>query len=219
LYDAELTFVLVYGEKLVETVLQHIRSQTASGPCATHTAPNVTIVDICSGSGCCVISLLTELPNAEGIAMDVSAEALQLSKRNAEKHQVSNRLTVMSANVLSLDFPNMLSSVWTSRPSNHKFVFLSNPPYIPTADVLTLEPQVKDHEPRLALDGGTDGLHFYRAFSQWKLPPHSLFAMEIGIGQSPDVCRLFSALPDRWIVKEVKQDLSGIDRVVVALSV
>ena len=161
------------------------------------------LLDLGVGSGSMLMAILAERPAAKGLGIDISEEALAVARENAANLDLDGRLALMRGD-------------WTTGLGDASFdVVVSNPPYIPTAHIDTLEPEVRDHEPRLALDGGSDGLSAYRALAPEilrVLKPGGLFCVEIGFDQSADVEILFKAAGAQN-VRTVK-DLSTHDRVV-----
>ena len=161
------------------------------------------VLDLCTGSGCIAVSLLCERPDLTGVAVELYPETLALARRNATRNGLDDgRLTFWQGDVLKGDFLPMLGTF---------DMILSNPPYVPSATVDTLAPELL-HEPRAALDGGADGLVFYRRMLatdyRAALRPGGLLAFEIGYDQA-DALRALAA-PD---VCEVLRDLGGCDRV------
>lgn len=129
-------------ETVVEAALAILRSELADRP-----APR--LLDIGTGTGCIILTLLAELPGATGVATDVSAEALATARTNADRLGVQDRVEFKQASMLDgIEGPFDL--------------LISNPPYIPSGEIAGLAPEVTRHDPRLALDGGPDGLAFYR---------------------------------------------------------
>jgi release factor glutamine methyltransferase len=161
------------------------------------------VLDLGIGSGAILLAILAERPLATGLGIDVSEEALAVARDNAANLGLENRTA-------------LLRSDWTAALEAQEFdVVVSNPPYIPTDVIDTLEPEVRDHEPRLALDGGPDGLDAYRALAPEVLRvlrPGGLFAIEIGHDQSDAVETLFKAAGAEG-VRTIK-DLATRDRVV-----
>lgn len=161
------------------------------------------LLDLGVGSGTILLAVLAERPAAKGLGIDISEEALAVARENAANLDLDNRLALMRGD-------------WTTGLGDASFdVVVSNPPYIPTADIETLEPEVRDHEPRLALDGGADGLDAYRGLAPEVLrvlKPGGLFLVEIGFDQSADVEALFRDAGAQN-VRTIK-DLSTHDRVV-----
>ena len=166
----------------------------------------VKILDIGTGSGAIIVSLLDYLPKAVGVGVDISNEALAVAKENAEKIGVKERVAFRQ------------SDVFSRVPLEKKFdIIVSNPPYIPAADIAGLARDVQQ-EPRGALDGGADGLDFYRricAEAAEHLAADGLLAFEIGINQSEAVCAL--CLEHGFKKAVVRKDYAGIDRMVFAL--
>jgi release factor glutamine methyltransferase len=161
------------------------------------------VLDLGVGSGAILLAILAERPLAKGLGIDVSEEAIAVARDNAGSLGLENRAA-------------LLRSDWTAGIEDDEFdLVVSNPPYIPTAVIETLEPEVRDHEPRLALDGGQDGLDAYRFLAPEilrVLRPDGMFAVEIGYDQSKAVEDLFRAA-GAGDVKTTK-DLGVRDRVV-----
>lgn len=160
----------------------------------------IRVLDIGTGSGAIAVSVARYYADAQIDAMDLSADALRIAEENARKHQV--RIRFFRADFLT----------WEATTSYS--VILSNPPYIPQKKLTELMPGVRDYEPHMALDGGEDGLLFYRAIAQKAggllLPGGAVFT-EVGIHQAGQVARLYE---DQGLKVRVYKDLAGIDRVV-----
>ncbi|MBI3609622.1 MAG: peptide chain release factor N(5)-glutamine methyltransferase [Nitrospirae bacterium] len=186
-------------ELLIETVLERI-SEPATA--------SITVVDLGTGSGCLAVVLAKLFPFARIIATDRSRVALTIARLNAARHGVSGRIEFLEGDLFEPVMPLGLN--------DRIDLVLSNPPYIPTGEIPTLQPEVRLHEPRIALDGGPDGLDYYR-----RILPQALdllhaggdFYLEVGIRQADPVCGL--ADQTGWRVAGVKKDLSRINRVVV----
>jgi len=165
-----------------------------------------SMLDLGVGSGTILLAVLAERPAAKGLGVDASDDALAVAKDNAANLDLNTRAAFLHGD-------------WTAGLGDATFdLVVSNPPYIPTAVIETLEPEVRDHEPRLALDGGTDGLDAYRLLAPEilrVLKPGGMFAVEIGYDQSKDVEALFNAAGAQQ-VRTVK-DLSTHDRVVTGV--
>ena len=162
------------------------------------------IADIGTGSGCVAISLLHELGDAHAIATDISPLALQIAKRNADRHGVTDRLTVIES--------DCFAKVNTDRPFS---LIASNPPYIRDDEMDTLQREV-GYEPRAALAGGPDGLDIVRRLLREAGPflrPGGHFLFEIGFGQNSLVEQLINR--EVWELTEMRPDLQGIARTVV----
>ncbi len=161
------------------------------------------VLDLCAGSGCVGLGIASLHPGAQVTAIELSAEALPFLRENAARYP-QYMVAVQQANVLTdaAAFPDEVDAI------------VSNPPYIPTADLAGLQREVL-HEPMLALDGAVDGLRFYRAIAtDWikKLRRGGVCAVEVGIGQAADVAALFvtAGLADIRCIR----DYSGVERVV-----
>ena len=162
-----------------------------------------TVLDLGVGSGAILLAILAERPAAKGLGVDVSEEALAVARDNAASLGLEGRAAFLRGD-------------WTAGLGDGTFdLVVSNPPYIASEVIETLEPEVRDHEPRLALDGGPDGLDAYRALASEVLRvlrPGGTFALEIGHDQGPLVEALMQAAGAAEV--RVIQDLAGKDRVV-----
>jgi len=162
------------------------------------------ILDIGTGTGALLLALLQELPNAVGIGSDISERAIAVARGNAERNGLAPRARFVVCNMADgIEGPFDL--------------VVSNPPYIPHAEIATLMPEVRDYDPSLALDGGTDGLDAYRAIArdaQRLLAPHAPVVVELGIGQESAVTALFQQAG--LTVTPARADLAGIARALVA---
>jgi release factor glutamine methyltransferase len=160
------------------------------------------ILDIGVGSGCIAVVLAKALPQADVMGVDKSPQALVLAQKNAVKHDV--RLTLFEG------------SLFEPFPGQAFDLIVSNPPYIPTADLETLQPEVRDYEPCQALDGGPDGLDFYRLIipaAPEYLAPGGWLLFEVGIAEAEPVAELFT-LTGRFTELFTAKDANGIERVV-----
>jgi len=162
-----------------------------------------TMIDLGTGSGAILLATLAERAGARGVGTDISFEALAVARDNAASLDLDGRC----------DF---LRTEWAAGMADHSFdLVVSNPPYIPSGDIDGLDPEVRDHDPRLALDGGPDGLQAYRDLAPEILrilKPGGIFAVEIGWDQGPQVKALFEAQGFADVI--VVKDLSDRDRVV-----
>jgi release factor glutamine methyltransferase len=169
------------------------------------TAPMV--LDLCSGSGCIGISVAHQKSDARVTLADVSPDALDVAKRNAKKHGVETRMQFRQGDLFA------------ALPAGSLFdAILCNPPYIAPGELATLAPDVREHEPRLALDGGPDGLAFYRRIAtdvEKHLSPGGMLMLEIGSTQDDAVRAILGDRPELEVVKTLK-DHAGLPRVVVA---
>ena len=164
------------------------------------------MLDLGVGSGTILLAILAERPAAKGLGIDVSEEALAVARENAANLDLNTRTALLRGD-------------WTAGLGDAGFdLVVSNPPYIASHIIETLEPEVRDHEPRLALDGGPDGLDAYRHLAPEilrVLKPGGMFAVEIGYDQSADVEALFRQA-GAGNVRTIK-DLSTHDRVVTGV--
>lgn len=173
----------------------------------------ITILDIGTGSGAIICTLLAEFPQACGVAIDVSGDALAVARANAQSLGVGGRLTFERRDIFA-GFP--------AAPAAGFDLVVSNPPYIASACIASLDPEVAIYDPRLALDGGGDGLDFYRAILEsWAAPPNlpakqRALVLELGAGQAEDVVRIAAhsgALAAGTRVQKFR-DLGGHERCV-----
>lgn len=174
-------------ETLVEQVLKIVK-------------PGMKVLDLCTGSGCVLISVLKNAPELTGMGSDISKTALLVAKENAKLHEVD-------AEWVRSDLFDNITETFD--------VVMANPPYIPTGEILSLMPEVRDFEPENALDGGADGLDFYRKIAgQVKdyLNPGGYVYMEIGYDQGEAVSELMRNAGFTEV--EVIKDLARNDRVV-----
>jgi release factor glutamine methyltransferase len=189
-------------ETLVEQVIQRVR-QTPGWE-----AP--AILDLCTGSGCIAIALAKSLPTANVVATDASEAALTIARQNADTLKVAERITLLQG--------NLLEPLASLSPPRRFHVIASNPPYIATGDIAALSPDVRDHEPRMALDGGPDGLDFHRhivAAAKDHIAPGGLLAVEIAFNQSAEVQAIFAAASYLEQIRLVR-DAAGHPRCVMA---
>ena len=163
------------------------------------------VLDLCAGSGCVGLAVAANAPNCRAVLADVSEEALKICRQNIRRNDLNARVTCVQADARQPP-PAML---WDFD------VIACNPPYIPTGDIDGLDPSVRDYEPRLALDGGDDGLDFYRDIAEkWRtaLRLGGVLLFEVGIGQASGVEQILSRCGYEDI--ETFQDTGGIWRVV-----
>jgi release factor glutamine methyltransferase len=173
---------------------------------ATRHSPLVTALDFGTGTGCIAIALAAKCPAAKITALEISAEALALAKQNAEQNKVTDRIEFL------------LGDGFAALKGKAQFdLLVSNPPYIASAEIATLEPEVKDFDPRGALDGGADGLDFYRRLAAEAKPflkPDGKLMVEFGDGQAEEIKKIFAA--EKWIVEAMQEDYSHRARILVA---
>lgn len=171
-----------------------------------------SVLDLGTGSGCLIMSILHHLPNACGVAVDKSSAALHVAQLNAHRLSVRSRLALRQGHWFAA-----LGSNLGDKPPQFD-VIVSNPPYIASHEIATLKVNVRDHDPRLALDGGADGLRDYRhiiAKAGAYLKPAGGLYFEIGHQQADDVVALLQRSGYEKI--HVIRDLAGLDRLVAAV--
>ncbi|MDB5486893.1 MAG: Release factor glutamine methyltransferase [Reyranella sp.] len=187
------------SETVIETVLDLLPDRTRP----------LRIVDLGLGSGCLLLTLLREYPQATGVGIDASEAALAVAQANADSLEVAPRARLVAG--------DWREAGWAERLDGPFDLLVSNPPYIETATVEGLMPEVARHEPRLALDGGVDGLAAYRVIAAGapRLVVRGGWAVvEGGEGQAPDIAALFAAAG--FVPQAARKDLGGVERVVPA---
>jgi release factor glutamine methyltransferase len=163
----------------------------------------LSILDLGTGTGCLLIALLSEFRAARGVGVDLSDEACATARGNAVLNGVADRALIRQGE-------------WTRGLSQRFDLVVSNPPYISTAEIATLSPAVREHDPLLALDGGSDGLACYRALAAalpCVLAPGGLAILEIGAGQGPDVVAIMAEAGLDSLGS--RRDLGGHERALV----
>ncbi len=184
-------------EVLVDTAVASLRGRKM----------DARILDLCSGSGCIGCAIAEVMPKSRVVLADISPEAMALSRRNVERNGLQGRVSFLPADVMQP--PPIMTGSFD--------LVVSNPPYIPTVDIFTLDPSVRDYEPVWALDGGEDGLDFYRAILKgWKqvLRQGGQLMFEVGEEQAGAVkdLMLMSGFYDAAVVPDTR----GVERVVTA---
>ena len=179
-------------EVLIEEVLSAVKKYRIQTP---------KILDMCTGSGCILLSLLANIEGAEGLGADLSEKALEVAQKNGS--------------LLNLKVEWCLSNLFSH--INGKYdIIVSNPPYIESAVIETLMEEVREHEPRMALDGKEDGLYFYREITKQAgvyLNAGGILAFEIGYNQGEAVSQMLKE--EQYEEIKVVKDLAGLDRVVI----
>jgi release factor glutamine methyltransferase len=184
-------------ETLIESALDAVTARGLRGE-------KLRMLDIGTGSGALLLALLSELPNATGVGTDISVEALEVARANAERHGLNARCAFVACNLAN----------GVAGPFDF---ILSNPPYIAGGDIASLPPEVRDYDPRLALDGGNDGLDFYRAIAVDALRllvPDGRVIVELRAGQEASVNALFTKAG--LAVGTSRKDLAGTPRALSA---
>jgi release factor glutamine methyltransferase len=212
-------------EHLIEVALDRLalREVRAGRPQITDGA-GMIVADVGTGSGCIVVALAKELPRAKFLATDVSGAALQMARRNAERHGVLERIQFLQASFLGTSFLERNGEWRVTSDATHRTselegldLIVSNPPYIGRREAASLEREVRDHEPPQALYGGEEGYELYGeliAQSTERLKPGGLLVLELGYNSLGAVQPLFNG-PD-WVNVGVTNDLAGIPRVIAA---
>ena len=181
------------SETLIEAVLERLPDRQRA----------YRVLDLGVGSGCLLLALLSELPRAVGCGVDCNRGAVATARRNAAALRLADRSRIQPGD-WGADLPPGFD------------VVIANPPYIPSGSIAGLMPEVRDYEPRLALDGGEDGLAAYRALAG-QLPrllaASGFAALELGTGQARSVAELMTAAG--LVIRGVRHDLSGIERCMI----
>jgi release factor glutamine methyltransferase len=187
-------------ELLVETALKIIGDADRA----------VSIIDLCAGSGCIAVCLAKELPSARIFATDLSGKALSVARENARKHGVLERILFLEGDLFrpleKLDIHGQVD------------IIASNPPYVRSGELRTLQPEVRDYEPEMALVAGPEGTEIHQKIineASEYLKPHGVIIMELGLGQAEALVQMCRST-GRYDVPEVYKDLAGIERVIVA---
>lgn len=174
--------------------------------------PNPTVLDFGTGSGCLAISIASASRGCRVHALDLSSPALEVARGNADLNGVADRVRFYLGDGFS-------ALHGAAAPGHSRLQFdliISNPPYIPSAEIHSLAPEVRDYDPLAALDGGPDGLRYYRRLSTeapgW-LKPGGWLAMEFGDGQTHDLSAIFTG--NNWTELRVEKDLSGRERILI----
>jgi len=195
--DREVLIPRPESELLAERAWTLLEALGEASPC---------VLDFGTGSGCLGVTVAAHCPRARVYALDVSAAALAVARENAGRHGVLNQLEFWQGDGFG------------AVPAGMRFdVVLSNPPYIPTAEIATLEPEVRDHDPHLALDGGPDGLTVIRRLAAEAPPflrPQGRLLLEFGDGQATAVQSHFEGVG--WRIESIECDYHAKPRILVA---
>ena len=183
-------------EVLVACVVRAIRAFGMKG----------RVLDLCCGSGCIACAVASELPAARVVAADISLPALDIARKNIKDNKLASRIITIHAD----------AKTWPPMSIGSFDVIASNPPYMASEEILTLDSSVRDHEPLGALDGGTDGLDFYRAIIKYwtiTLRPNGMMMFEVGEGQADAVKKML--LGAGYVAVQTVKDTLGVERVVI----
>ena len=187
------------------STLNSLSRQSAAAADQPSTCPS-TALDFGTGSGCLAIALAAKSPGARVHALDLSADALEIAKQNAARLQVLQRIQFVCGDGFA------------ALPDGSRFdLIISNPPYVATAEIESLAPEVRDYDPRSALDGGADGLDFYRRFATDARPflkTGGRMMLEFGDGQADAIKTIFGT--QNWIVESVLPDYTQRPRILTA---
>ncbi|KPK01129.1 MAG: hypothetical protein AMK71_06760 [Nitrospira bacterium SG8_35_4] len=185
-------------EMMVEYAAKAVSVQRS----AVSNGQGITILDLCTGSGCIALALAREFPGSLVYGVDISEDAVGYARRNALDNDIANALF-------------LCSSMFDAIQRGERFdVVISNPPYIPTSDIKNLEPEIKQWEPRTALDGGADGLDAYRSIIPRAgnfLKNNGILILELGIGLAQPVSGMAEHAGFSGI--EITKDFAGIERI------
>ena len=199
---------------IVDAVLGHSRVTPGFGGTGTSAGEGVLIADLCTGSGCIAATLLKNLPGARAVATDISEDALVVARENAVRHKVETRVEFARGDL----FAGLAGHPVASAVESLQYL-VSNPPYIPDHEWDAVGPNVKDHEPHLALRGGKDGLDFLRRILKGgpELLKHGgMLAVEIADSTAEAALALAKGTPG-LVDARVVNDFEGLARVVVAM--
>lgn len=190
------------SETLVENALRHLKLAADTGP-----AESLRVLDLCTGSGCVALALARHLPQARVIAVDISEDAAAVASENAVSLELKDRVEVRRG--------DLFDAVKGEAPFD---VITANPPYIPTGEIETLDRNVRDYEPHLALDGGADGLAVVRrilAGAHDRLRPGGRLYIELQFDQGPAALEIAGA-SGPWETVSILRDLGGHERALYA---
>lgn len=165
-----------------------------------------TALDFGTGSGCIAIALASRCPAARVHATDISPEAIAVARHNAGIHRVEDRIRFIHGDGFG-----------TLPPETRFDLIVSNPPYVPSGEIETLEPEVREHDPRCALDGGQDGLDYFRRLAREAAPflkPEGRLMLEFGAGQDKQVPGIFEG--QKWVVEAIREDYTQRPRILIA---
>jgi release factor glutamine methyltransferase len=184
-------------ELIVEEALELFQGDTAPG----------VIIDACTGSGCLAVALAVEFEHAQVIATDISEAALRVARRNAVRNGVGARIDFREGDLLD-------------RVTERADLIVSNPPYVASRDAAGMVPEVREHEPHIALFAGDDGLYVFRRLfpsAETRLRPGGTFIVEVGYDQDGAVAAI--AARNGWRLSHVRQDLQAITRTLIFVRV
>jgi release factor glutamine methyltransferase len=193
-------------EHVLEVALDRLDSRDSKTTGAP--SPPLRVADVGTGSGCLAVALARKLPRAEIFATDISAQALEVARRNAMRHGVAGQIHFLETNLLEalLDSPATFDLI------------VSNPPYIACSEASSLEREVREHEPQLALVGGASGTEIYARLADQAaalLARRGIFVVELGYGRADQVQKILE-VRRHWTDIQITNDLAGMPRVLAA---
>ena len=183
-------------EVLVDTAIESIKLR----------GMKARVLDLCCGSGCIACAVNKEMPATRVVAADISSDALEISRRNIKENGLGAKIITMQAD----------ATTWPPMSIGSFDLILSNPPYIRSCELIELDSSVRDFEPIGALDGGEDGLDFYRAIIKYwtiTLRPNGQIMFEVGEGQAEEVKKML--LDAGYVAVDTRLDTLGVERVVI----
>lgn len=208
-------------ELLVERAVEFLRARTAANPSMQETQPQTTppetgadtqlVCDLCTGSGCIAVAVAKNFPDSRIIATDICDAALEVAAANVQKYDLSERITLLCGDLFDPIVPQLDEARFD--------LILCNPPYVSTQEFETLDKNVKDYEPKLALLAGADGLDVYRRIIQKAdsfLKTGAALMLEIGYAQGPAVTELLERTAAFSNIR-IEKDFHNNDRIVTAL--
>ncbi len=166
------------------------------------------VLELGIGSGCILLSLLAEIKDIKGVGVDISEKAIAIAKKNADNLKVSSRLELINIDWNDDSIINRIGKKFD--------IILSNPPYIPSQEIKTLDKEVKNFDPKIALDGGKDGLDCYRRLAEiipMLLNGGGVVMLECGEGQANDICHIFEK--HGFVLQQILPDLNKIERCII----
>lgn len=166
------------------------------------------ILDLGVGSGCIILSLLADTQNTQGVGVDISDKALEIAEKNAKNLCVDKRISFINASWFDYDFCTRINDTFD--------IIVSNPPYIPSDEFASLDKEVKDFDPKIALDGGKDGLRDYRQIcliAKMMLKNNGYLMFEFGNGQADSVKKIGEQ--NSLVYQKIAKDLNGIERCII----
>lgn len=166
------------------------------------------VLDLGTGSGCILCSILKDCPQMRGQGVDQSTLALNIALQNLQNLAIDNRAKLVKADWFAKDFTAYVKGKFD--------LIVSNPPYIPSSDIQYLQEEVKNYDPLAALDGGYDGLDSYRKIAEhvrWLIADYGFVLIEAGIGEAEDIIKIFEK--QTFLCQDIINDLSGIQRCII----